>query len=416
MGSPVKKNNWMYIGIVLTWTICLIHFNPKLFEALEPTDLFITKVVYVAFIFFLDVFWLYGIYHCFFIIYRFTTKKQNPPERGTDSPSVAILYTTKNDFQEKAALSCLSQIYPDFRVYILDDSTDEGYKRLIDEFHNAHPNKTTIIRRMAKVGFKAGNLNNALKHYAVADKYFAVIDADEVIPSNFLNELIPYFSINERIAFVQANHGQNPQQPSKFAADLAQGINFHWDVYQPPRNDYGFVVFYGHGAVIRCDVWEEVGGFPEIVSEDLAFSTRIRQLGYSGYFVKEVLCYEDFPETYHQFRKRHEKWVKGACEYFHREFPSFLLSKNVTLSEKLDVLFSCFSLFIPAAFLIYIVLSNAVLPMLVAEEHTISISLFGRHFELMSGYFMEPFFRKLWTFDFYIITLVGMFAPILCYL
>ena len=406
----------MYIGIVFTWTICLIHFNPKLYDALDPINSFFIKAVYLIFIMFLNLFWLYGIYHIFLITYRYLSKQRYHPTKATYFPGIAILYTTKNDFQEKAALSCLLQNYPDFGVYILDDSTDDGYKRLIDQFHNLHPNKTTVIRRNEKVGFKAGNLNNALKHYATGYKYFAVIDADEVIPSDFLNELIPYFLINDRIAFVQANHGQNPKQPSTFAHDLAEGINFHWDVYQPPRNDYGFVVFYGHGAIIRRDVWEEVGGFPQIVSEDLAFSTRIRQLGYSGYFVKEVVCYEDFPETYHQFRKRHEKWVKGACEYFHREFSSFVLSRNVTLSEKLDVLFSCFSLFIPAAFLIYIFLANVLLPILLAEKHTISVSLFGRQFEFMSGYFMEPLFRKLWTFDFYIITLVGMFAPILCYL
>ena len=33
----------------------------------------------------------------------------------------------------------------------------------------------------------------------------------------------------------------------------------------------------------------------------------------------------------------------------------------------------------------------------------------------MSAYFMEPRFEKVWTFDFYLITLIGMFSPIFCY-
>jgi cellulose synthase/poly-beta-1,6-N-acetylglucosamine synthase-like glycosyltransferase len=209
-------------------------------------------------------------------------------------------------------------------------------------------------------------------------------------------KLIPYFGQDETIAFVQAHHEQNAHQPSRFAQDLAVGINFHWDVYQPPRNNYGFVIFYGHGAVIRRDVWEKVGGFPELVSEDLAFSTRIRQLGYRGYFAREVTCYEDFPETYHQFRKRHEKWVQGGCEYLQHEFLPFIRSKQVTLAEKVDVSLSTFILFIPALFLVYIFIANALLPFLLA-------------------YFMEPRFEKVWTFDFYLITLIGMFSPIFCY-
>ncbi|OGW12627.1 MAG: hypothetical protein A3G93_13310 [Nitrospinae bacterium RIFCSPLOWO2_12_FULL_45_22] len=407
----------MYAGIIFSWLICLGHFNPKLFSVLGGSESLTTKSVYIIFIFFLNFFWLYGIFHLFFLLPKILSfsKKYPVAENPVHSPSVAILYTTRNDFQEKAALSCINQSYSNFHVYILDDSTDDTYKAIIDQFHYSHLAQTTIIRRRDRSGFKAGNLNNALRHHAIRYEYFAVIDADEVIPSDFLEKLVPYFNLEKNIAFVQAHHEQNPHQPSKFAQDLALGINFHWDVYQPPRNDYGFVIFYGHGALIRRDVWEKVGGFPEIVSEDLAFATRIRQFGYRGYFVREVTCYEDFPETYQQFRKRHEKWVKGACEYLHHEFLPFLLSKRVTLPEKLDVLFSSFSLFIPAVFLIYIFIANAVLPILLAEKHTLSISLFGHSIELMPAYFMEPRFKNLWTLDFYLITLIGMFSPIFCY-
>lgn len=411
----IKKSNWIYSGVILVWVFCLIYFNPKLFAVLNSTDSLTAKVFFIIFVFFLNLFWLYGIFHFFFLIYKIFSKKSPAPAKTAHFPGVAILYTTRNDFQKKALLSCIKQDYPNFHVYILDDSTDETFKVKIDHFHQVHPQRTTVVRREDRRGFKAGNLNNALRNHATGYEYFAVIDADEVIPADFLEKLISYFGQDEAIAFVQAHHEQNARQPSKFAQDLAAGIDFHWDVYQPPRNRHGFVIFYGHGAVIRRDVWEEVGGFPEIVSEDLAFSTRIRQLGYRGYFVREVTCYEDFPETYQQFRKRHEKWVQGACEYLRHEFLPFVLSKRVTFAEKLDVTMSIFILFIPAVFLVYIFIANAFLPMLLAEKHNLSITLFGRTFELMSAYFMEPRFEKVWTFDFYLITLIGMFAPIFCY-
>ena len=50
-------------------------------------------------------------------------------------------------------------------------------------------------------------------------------------------------------------------------------------------------MFLGHGAVLRRRCWGVVGGFPEIVSEDLAYAIRIREHGWRGYFVKDVVCY-----------------------------------------------------------------------------------------------------------------------------
>jgi cellulose synthase/poly-beta-1,6-N-acetylglucosamine synthase-like glycosyltransferase len=415
ISTIIRKSNAMYGNIILVWILCLIHFNPKLFSVLPNNAYITTKVTYCIFILFLNLFWLYGIYHCFFLLYKILPKKYRAPEGLKDFPRVAILYTTRNDFTERAALSCVRQQYPNFHVYLLDDSTDAFWKATVDQFHQAHPQHTTVIRRSDRQGFKAGNLNNALRHHARQYPYFAVIDADEVIPADFLVKLLPYFRRHENIAFVQAHHEQNPRQPSCFAQDLAPGITFYWDVYQPPRNEHGFVTFYGHGAIIRHDVWAKVGGFPEIVSEDLAFSTRIRQFGYHGYFVRDVTCYEDFPETYLQFRRRYEKWVKGACEYVHREFLPFLLSRHVTVPEKLDVLFSCMSLFLPSGFLVYIFIANALLPVLLAEKYTMTLTIFGYRFELLSVYFLEPNFKALWTPDFYVITIIGMFSSMFCY-
>ena len=405
----------MYGGIVLVWLLCLVYYNPKLLGVLTGAEDLFTVSAYLAFIGLLNLFWLYGIYHCFFLVYKTVPRSYSPPESSTVSPRTAILYTTCNDFKREAVLSCINQNYRDFHVYLLDDSTDKKFNAMVDDIHSAYPDRTTVIRRQNRKGFKAGNLNNALRHYVTDYEYFAVVDADEIIPPDFLKKLIPYFQLDNYIAFVQANHQHNPNQPSKFAEDLSLGIAFHWNVYQPPRNNHGFVVFYGHGGVIRRDIWEQAGGFPEIVSEDLAFATRVRILGFRGHFVREVICYEDFPETYHQFRTRSEKWVKGACEYLHREFWPFLISPKVTFAEKMDVLMSCFSLFLPVTFLIFLFVANGILPMFMAEQHTVSVTLFGESYQLMPTYFLEPVFKDLWTLDFYLITLIGMFAPIFVY-
>ena len=35
---PIKKNNLMYAGILLTWIACLFYFDPKLYSILNPSE------------------------------------------------------------------------------------------------------------------------------------------------------------------------------------------------------------------------------------------------------------------------------------------------------------------------------------------------------------------------------------------
>ncbi|MEW6586917.1 MAG: glycosyltransferase, partial [Nitrospirota bacterium] len=242
MYGGIKKNRWFYGGIIGTWLLCLVHFDPKLFSVVNADDSFIAKGVFAIFVFFLNLFWLYGIFHCYFLIYGFVSKRKPAffKRNCSISSPVAILYATRNDFQTKSALSCLQQTYPNFHLFILDDSTEDSYKKKVDGFHNEFRTLTTVIRRKDRKGFKAGNLNSALRYYVTGYDYFAIIDADEVVSPYFIEKLMPYFGLDENIAFVQAHHEQNAVQPSKFAQDLSLGINFHWDIYQPPRNDCGF--------------------------------------------------------------------------------------------------------------------------------------------------------------------------------
>ena len=99
------------------------------------------------------------------------------------------------------------------------------------------------------------------------------------------------------------------------------------------RNRYGFVMFLGHGAILRRSCWQQVGGFPEVVSEDLAYAIAIREKGYYGTFAKDVTCFEEFPESVRSFRVRHVKWTRGTCEFLHHYGLDLLRSSRISWSE-----------------------------------------------------------------------------------
>jgi len=247
-----RKSPLMIICFFLMWSFALVLYGPKLWQILTISETALEATLLLAFSVFHIIFWMLAAYYVAVVIFSFLSRPL--PAMGIpedEMPEVAILYTTCNDFCAEAAESCLNQDYPNFHVFLLDDSTKEEIRAEVDAFHAAHPDKTTIVRRNSRQGFKSGALNHALRSVAAKYPFFAVVDADEKLPANFLKRTIVYM-YNSDLAFVQANHAPNPRQNASFAKDIGQTILPFWDVHCRARNRYGFVVFVGHGAVVRC--------------------------------------------------------------------------------------------------------------------------------------------------------------------
>ncbi|MDD5132179.1 MAG: glycosyltransferase family 2 protein [bacterium] len=392
-----------------------IYFDIKLYDPAFYQANILSEAGITVFILCLNLFWFYGYYHLFFTLYSYFLVKvprySLPPL--LKNPRVALFYTTKDDFQEKALESCLKQTYDNFVVFILDDSIDEGIKARIEAFVSTY-SQVRLLRRERQQGFKAGNLNNALRQIGNEYEYFAVSDADSIFPEDFLEKLLPYFLLDEKIAFVQANQKANPRQASEFARIFAFNTDLHWNHYVPVKEQYGFMMFYGHGAIVRTKAWEEVGGFPEVASEDLAFSSLLREKNYQGIFAREVYCYEEFPSTYKRMRKRNNRWSKGAAEYLEKYFPSFFKNKNVSWVEKIDVFISAGSLLLALPFLAYIIVAAIVLPY---SQHIFNLNIpVHLVYPVNPANFLDFVahiqYKVYWTFDFFLIMLITSSAQL----
>ena len=413
---------YMYISIFCLWTLSIIWFQPRLFSTLQIAYDIPSFATLLLFILFIDLAWLYGIFNIcvilFGVIYnRFHAKPEDVLVNMTliEFPAVAILYTTYNDFVEQSVQSCIDQDYPNFKVYLLDDSTNKDYMEKVDAFAEKHPDKLEVVRRSNRKAFKAGNMNNGLSHFAVDEPYFAIADADEILPANFLSKLVPVMESDDNCGFVQANHSCNPQNNNALGKAMGIGINIHWEYYQPLRNAYGFVMFLGHGALIRRKCWEEIGGFPDIVSEDLGFAIEARNLGYRGRFVKDVMCYEDFPDSVRSFRIRHMKWTRGTCEFLHKRFKTLITAKNITWTEKLDILFPTLNLPLTLIYFFFMVIANLGIPYFFGQAEILTLEIGGSEFAIPAMTLGQGF-NVLYTWDFYLITLITFFAPVLCFI
>jgi cellulose synthase/poly-beta-1,6-N-acetylglucosamine synthase-like glycosyltransferase len=410
----------MYLAVFGTWLLTLAWFHPRLAGLLDMADSLTGKVALGFFVVFTEVAWLYGLFNVgvivFAVVYRWLSRGEAVPAPLTaaEAPAVAVLYTTCNDFVEKSALSCVQQDYPHFTVYLLDDSSNPAYRAQVDAFAARHPGRVKVVRRADRRGFKAGNLNNALGKVA-HEPFFALADADEILPPDFVAKLAARLVADPNCGFVQASHHYNPEAPSAFSASLGEGIDSHWRWYQPLRNRFGFVMLLGHGALLRREAWEAVGGFPEIVSEDLAFALRIREKGWRGQFAEDVVCFEDFPENMRAFRIRHMKWTRGTCEFLSKEMGWALKSPHIPLVEKLDVLFPTLNLPLSLLYFLFILDANVLLVTLFGQARPLTLVVGGSEwvlpFTMLDGRFLS-----IMTPDFYAITLLTLLAPVLCFI
>lgn len=413
---------WMYVFIFTMWIASLAWFQPRLLTLMDMAYNTPSWIALALFIAFIDFAWLYGLYNVGVILFAlghrwFGSKPEAALARTglLGHPAVAILYTTRNDFSEKSALSCVQQDYPNFKAYILDDSSLPEFRRRIDAFASRFPEVVKVVRRPKWVGYKAGNMNYGLSHAATEEPYFAIADADEILPPDFLSKLVPVMEADPMCGFTQANHRANPNAESSLARAMGVGVDLHWKWYQPLRNNFGFVMFLGHGALLRRRCWEEVGGFPDIVSEDLGFAIHIREKGYRGRFVEDVVCYEDFPDTVRAFRIRHMKWTRGTSEFLSKKMGWLLRAKNISWTEKLDILFPTLNLPLTLLYFLFMVNANLVLPYFFGQTADVTFVLGGEEwvFPVMS---MDTGFQAIYEWDFFAITMLAFFAPVLCFI
>lgn len=327
-------------------------------------------------------------------------------------PRIAILYTVKDDFVERALKTCLLQDYVHSDVFVLDDSKTARCRDLIDEFCRNTSQPVRIIRRRAMTGHKAGNLNNALRQIRDTYEYFAVTDSDGFLPPDFLTRCLAALMACSAAGFVQARQSVIMLgSESSLSRDMAALVTVYWNQVARIANRFGFVMFHGHGALIRTKAWDEIGGFPEIVAEDLGFSTLIRERGYVGLIAEEVSCGESYPSDAERIARRELKYVRGTAEHLKMHMRSFLLSREVPWFEKVDRLIASFGMVSSLPLVVFLIDFGGLLPLC---HSTVSKSLYvaSNNMSLLGvqpANLLPPAFMKI----FLGITIASLVAPML---
>lgn len=328
----------------------LIHFTtPQQFPISSFKRFPLTFVIFPAEIFSF-CFAMYFVYN----LINGNSKNPAPvPLPNKSKKRVAILIPVFNEPKEIVARTlsaCRSIIWGgSTKIYLLDDSNNEHDRQNMQSLSRKFG--CTLVRRNSNIGFKAGNINNAVST-AINEEFFVILDSDQAPEPEFLTETMDYFS-DPKIGFVQVpQHFVNNGTPIERAAKLGTNIFYHSQCMSKAKDMA--LPFCGTNAILRTEAFRQVNGFSYYTStEDIDLGLRMNEAGYYGAYVPKTLVHGYAPTDFKAYSSQQYRWSNGNLAILRESWIRILFGK-FSLRQQMHIFATLGWWFIGIVTLLYI--------------------------------------------------------------
>ena len=267
--------------------------------------------------------------------------KEKPLEKNF--PFVTIQIPTRNEICAlTCAQKCLEFDYPKdkYEILIGDDSDKPEISKKIAEF-SRKSRKIKVFKREKNEGFKAGNLNNLLKHSK--GEYLVLFDSDSEPEPDFLKRIIAPMVHDKNTAAVQARPAlsNTDQNMVTILSAISQGI-IH-QIILPSLNKIRQRSFFicGSAAALRKEILEKKGGWRSgALTEDIEYSMRLLKEGRKIRYLPDLECKSDLPFKLKDLCKQQKRWGYGGIESMKIHFKETFFSKKIKNIDKLLLIYA----------------------------------------------------------------------------
>jgi len=288
---------------------------------------------------------LFGLNNLLLLFYSRIRKCEQKTAKKTvyvkEWPFVTIQVATYNekDIVKRLLDSCLKIDYPadKFEIVVVDDSTDETID-ILREYERKYYPRIKVIHRLERRGFKAGALNEALKNSR--GDFLLILDADSVPEPDFLKKVIPLFTADEKLGFVQGKIKYLNAESSWLTETLAL-INDWFAVFvQSALSKIGMIMsFIGHGGVFRKKTVEDVDGWmSDTITEDMDMAYRVQLKGWKAIYLEGAVSWEEVPPNYYAAIERFKRHIKGPIQNLIKHGKTILKHNRLSCLEKFEAL------------------------------------------------------------------------------
>jgi len=232
-------------------------------------------------------------------------------------------------------------------IQVLDDSTDEETRRLVEQVCaevRAQGLDCRVLHRSDRHGYKAGALEVGRRQTKA--EFLVIFDADFVPPVDFLLRTIPHFyqpdgEPDHGLALVQAQWGHLNHNESALTLSQSLWVDDHHTLQMAWRSaSLKFVNFTGTAGVWRASAIEAAGGWRAAsLVEDGELSFRVLFAGYRTKFVKEIVVPAELPATYTAFKAQQKRWTQGWVQVQRLHLRTLLFGYSTSLLRRLQLFY-----------------------------------------------------------------------------
>ncbi|MEM3607237.1 MAG: glycosyltransferase family 2 protein [Candidatus Bathyarchaeia archaeon] len=218
-------------------------------------------------------------------------------------------------------------------VFIIIDEPSEYSLRISNEFHE----KVKFIINNERIG-KVNALNKAAR--SASSEVLLFLDADVEIPNDesFLDKILKE---TEKADIVDV---KKEVVRDSFLAKMSyyEYVSFNVCSWLMAKFVKKTPAINGAAFAIKRHVFDRLGGFRKVISEDLDIATRAFLNGYKFAYVKETNVYNHVHSSWRKWMTQRRRWSIGAALWF-KEWFKDLLKRCIKKPQ----------VFIPALFLLF---------------------------------------------------------------
>ena len=231
--------------------------------------------------------------------------RKSVPSKYDSGEALAVIPVYKDgNVLENSINSLNSSNYENLRIVVVCEPGDKESIEASEELDcevlmNKYP------------GSKAGAINTAFESYD-AD-YFAIFDADEIISPEFVPHAVAHIEQG-----YDAFQGRRVPMPNGIVEGFAycERVLFH-TAYKLSELS-GFRNLRSSSTVMTKDVWEKVGGYEDLLTEDLDFPHKCFREGINIRQDRRITNLMEAPHSWKDFWGQRKRWRMGQIEILHK--------------------------------------------------------------------------------------------------
>jgi cellulose synthase/poly-beta-1,6-N-acetylglucosamine synthase-like glycosyltransferase/exo-beta-1,3-glucanase (GH17 family) len=216
----------------------------------------------------------------------------------------------------KQTLDALARLdYANFEVVVIINNTPEPeFWQPIEEHCRTLGERFKFLNLPKIEGFKAGALRIAMEHTAPDAEIIGVLDADYVVTSDWLKDLVPAFA-DPSVGIVQAPQDHRDGARSYMHRALNGEYAGFFDIGMIERNEVNAIIVHGTMCLMRRTAMAAAGGWSsDTICEDADLGLAIMELGWQTHYTNRRYGHGLLPDTFEQFKKQRHRWAYGGFQ------------------------------------------------------------------------------------------------------